>query len=112
MYTTFEFVYELHQPYFSQFKIDLIHDNFINQINHEIHQNGWYIKYVFKIVDGNTCCEFYSNHRHPGPSFTRYFLNGTSYSAYDLRKSDSEYMNYKTLYRLVNQMNNGELIYE
>lgn len=109
MYNTFEFVYELNQPYFDKFGIDLVRDNFITQVNHEIHQNGWYIKYVFRIVDDNMCCELYYDHRHPGPSFTRYFLNGIRYSAYDLRECDREYMNYQTLYRLVKQMNEVNL---
>ena len=100
MYNNFEFVYDIEQEYFNRFNIDLIKSNFTHRINYKIQSCGWSIIYVFK----DEHCDFYSVHAHPGPSFTRYHLNGTKQTSWDLKLSKEEYMSYETLNRLLKEM--------
>lgn len=99
MHDNFTFVYDIEQSYFDRFNIDLIKSNFMNQIDHSIQLHGWSIKYSFK----DDHCNFYSAHAHPGPSFTRYNIDGTKQTAWDLKLNKEEYMSYETLNRLLKE---------
>ena len=72
----FLFVHEIISEYFDKFDIKIPRQDFVNKTPRKSSMCGWTISYKFGLDKYGEYVIIYENHRHPGPSLDKYYMDG------------------------------------